>query len=228
MRFFIIIAKLIFFAAVVHSQTAPPLPSAVQSWNEVQLIVPLVRSKKANGKVTDKITAIFNGTFRFGRKTFDFLDDRAALSLDFRVNKYFSILAGGMYRREEIVKTAPHIESRLQTGANFTITRHKFTFRDRNLYEHRFRGGRRDLNVYRQRIQMSYSVKRADKELFAPFISEEGYYDLNLGTWFSNEFYIGISRALNKKISLDIAYLRNDTRPVNVNGLSLALKIKLR
>jgi hypothetical protein len=227
MRSFIIIFILIFFAAAVRSQSAP-LPSAFQSWNEVQLIAPLVRSKKADGKTNDKITAIFNGTFRFGRKSFDFIDARAGMMLDVRVNKYFSILAGGLYRREEIVKNVPRYETRIQTGANFSAKRGNFTFRDRNLYERRFRSRRRDLNVYRQRIQISYSVKRGDKELFAPFISEEGYYDLNLKTWFSNEFYVGISRTLSKKTSLDIAYVRNDTRPVNVNGLSLTLRIKLR
>lgn len=227
MRLLIIFSIILTLAAAVSSQTAP-LPSAFQSWNEIQITAPLVRSKNKKGKSIDRITATFTGTFRIGRKTFDFLDDRAAMMFDFRINKYFSILAGSLYRRDEIVKNVPHYETRMQTGANFSAKRGNFTFRDRNLYERRFRHSRSDLDAYRQRIQVSYSVKRGDQELFAPFISEEGYYDLHLKTWFSNEFFIGISRRLNKKTSLDIAYIRTDTRPINVNGLSLALKIKLR
>ena len=227
MRHLIIFSIILTLAAAVHPQTAP-LPSAFQSWNEVQFNVPLVRSKDKKGISIDRLTATFSGTFRFGRKSFDFIDDRAAMTLDFRINKYFSILAGSLYRRDEIVKNVPRYETRFNTGANFTAKRGNFTFRDRNLYEHRFRNSRSDLDVYRQRIQVSYSVKRGDKELFAPFISEEGYYDLNLKTWFRNEFYIGITRSLNKKTSLDIPYVRNDTRPTNVNGLNVVLKIRLR
>ncbi len=119
MRSLIIFLIILTLAAAVYPQTAP-LPSAFQSWNEVQLIVPLARSKDKKGKSIDKITATFNGTFRIGRKTFDFLDDRVAMTLDFRVNNYFSILAGSTYRREEFVKNVPHYETQIITGANFT------------------------------------------------------------------------------------------------------------
>ena len=119
-------------------------------------------------------------------------------------------------------------ETRLDVGATLSKTWNKFSFRDRNLFEHRFRNGRTDLNLYRQRIQVSRPVIFNKKEIFAPFISEEGYYDLKIKTWIQNEFYAGITRRLNQKTSLDIAYVRNDSRPVNVNGIVLNLKIKFR
>jgi hypothetical protein len=43
-----------------------------------------------------------------------------------------------------------------------------------------------------------------------------------------SEFYAGISRRLNTKSVLEIAYIRNDVRPVNNNGLSLTLRVKVR
>ena len=227
MRLFIIISMILVFAGYTFPQTAP-LPSAFQSWNEVQLIVPLKQGIDAKGKSIDKVTATFFGTFRIGRSSFDFLDNRVGTLLDFRLYRHFSLTTGTLYRRDELVKNAPHYETRVLGGGTFFDTRHNFTFRDRNLYEHRFRNSRADLNVYRQRIQAIYSVKRGGKELFAPFIIDEGFYDLKLKTWFRNEFYAGITRKFTKQTSLDIAYIRNDTRPTNVNGLSLILKIKLR
>lgn len=214
-------------AITVFSQSAP-LPSVFQSWNEVQIIKTLAKGKDAKSKPIEKLTATFNGTFRIGRKTFDFLDDRIGANLDYRLNRYFSFNATTLYRRDEFVKTAPHYETRVGIGATFSKTFHKFTFRDRNQIEHRFRNSRADLNVYRQRIQINHPLTFHKKEIFTPFISEEGFYDLKTKIWFRNEFYAGITRRLNKQTTLDVAYVRNDTRPVNVNGLNLILKIKLR
>ena len=78
------------------------------------------------------------------------------------------------------------------------------------------------------RGQISYSIKHKNKELFAPFVANEGYYDLTNKLWSQNEFHAGISRRLNKRTVLDVAYTRNDSRPFNANALNLTLKIKLR
>ncbi len=227
MRFAFILVVIFLSAAAAFAQTAP-LPSQFQSWNEVQLIVPLLRAKDGKGKSVDKATATFNGIARVGRSSLDFLDNRAGATIDFRVSKYVSLLTAVLYRRDEIVKNVPRYETRLGFGATFSKTFRGFTFRDRNMFEHRFRGGRIDTNLYRQRIQVSRPVKFHKKELFSPFISEEGYYDLRSKSWVQNEFYAGISRRIDARTSLDIAYVRSDTRPVNVNGVSLSLKFKLR
>ncbi|MDQ6787425.1 MAG: DUF2490 domain-containing protein [Acidobacteriota bacterium] len=227
MRLLIILAVIFLCAPAAFAQTAP-LPSRFQSWNEVQLILPLVRDKDAKGKNIDKVTATFSGILRIGRSNLDFLDNRISTTLDFRVNKYVSLLTAVLYRKDELVKNTRRYETRLDFGATISDTIHKFSFRDRNEFEHRFRNGRIDTNLYRQRIQVSHPVKFNKKELFSPFISEEGYYDLQAKTWIQNEVFAGITRRLNPRTSLDIAYIRNDSRPTNVNGISLNLKIKLR
>ncbi len=227
MRLVFILPIVFLFSVAVFSQSAP-LPSQFQSWNEVQLIVPLVRSKDAKGKSIDKVTATFNGILRVGRSNLDFLDNRMGATIDFRVNRYLSLFTATLYRKDELAVNARRYETRFNVGAAFSKTWRDFSFRDRNMFEHRFRNGRNDLNLYRQRIQVSRPVKYKEKELFAPFVSEEGYYDLDSKTWIQNEFYAGITRRLNQKTSIDIAYLRSDSRPVNVNGISLNLKIRLR
>ncbi len=226
-HFFIVFLIIFFNSTAAFSQTKP-LPSAFQSWNEVQLILPLVRSKDSKGKNIDKVTATFNGIARVGRKNLDFLDDRAGLTLDFRVNKYLSLLTGALYRRDELIENVRRYETRLDFGATLSKTWRDFSFRDRNMLEHRFRNGRADINLYRQRIQASYPINHKNKIIFSPFVSEEGYFDLSSKIWLQNEFFSGITRVINRKTSIDIAYVRNDSRPVNVNGLSLNLKIRLK
>ena len=226
-RFFILILVGFGGANATFSQTAQSGP-VFQSWNEIQIVLPLVRTKDSKGKNVNRIMATFNGILRIGRKNLDFVDRRTGVMLDFRVNKYLSLLTGALYRKDEIVKNAPRIETRLDFGAVFSTTWHTFSFRDRNMFEHRSRNGRVDTNLYRQRIQVSHPIKHKGKILFSPFVSEEGYLDLGSRKWVQNELYVGISRSLSRRTSVDIAYLRNDSKPINVNGLSLGLKITLR
>lgn len=218
--------SLFLFSQTVFTQTS--LPEKFQSWNEVQLIVPLARKKDSKGKTVDRITATFSGILRIGRKNLDFLDNRYGVTLDFRVNKFLSLMTGTLYRKDELVVNRRNYETRLDFGFVASKTWKKFTFRDRNMYEHRFRNSRSDTNLYRNRLHLSYPIKFKEKEIFSPFISEEGYLDLKTKKWTQNEFFAGVTRKLTPKISLDLAYIRNDSSPTNVNGFSTSLKIKLR
>jgi hypothetical protein len=201
--------------------------SVTQSWNEVQLILPLLRTKDDKGKSTDRLTATFFGILRLGR-TSHFEDQRTGVMLEYRVNRHLSLGTAVLYRKDENVKFFPRLETRFDVGGTLSTTWNKFSIKDRNVYEHRFRNGRVNTDFYRQRIQISRPLKRGNKTLFTPFISEEGYYQFGASRWVQNEFYAGISRRLSPRTVLDIAYLRNDVKPVNVNGLSLTLKITLR
>ena len=209
------------------SQT-PQSGSVFQSWNEVQLIIPVVRFKDAKGKTVNRVTATLNGILRIGRKDVDLVDRRTGVTFDFRINKYLSLITGVLYRKDELVKNSPKIETRLDLGAVLSKTWNNFSFRDRNVFERRFRNGRADTSLYRQRIHVSHPISHKGNVIFSPFISEEGYYDIGARSWVQNEFYAGVSRSISRMTSIDIAYLRNDSKPVNVNGLSLNFKITLR
>ncbi len=222
----LLILSLLTVCAVAGS--AQSLPSEFESWNEIQLIVPLVRDKDSKGKTFDRLTATFSGISRIGRNPVKPLDSRIAAVLDYRVNKYLSLMGAVLYRRDELTPRVDRYETRLDLGFVLTKTWGNFTFRDRNVIEHRFRNSRKDINVYRNRGQISYSIKRKGKELFAPFVANEGYYDITNKVWSQNEFHAGISRRLSKRTVLDVAYTRNDSRPFNANALNLTLKIKLR
>ena len=202
-------------------------PSVFQSWNEVQLIVPVVRSTDGEGNSVDKVTAIFAGIARFGRRD-DVTDARAGVEFNIRANKYLTFVTGALYRGDEVVENTRRYETRLDVGATFSARWKQISFRDRNLYEYRVRSGRNDISVYRHRLQVSYPVKRNGEILFSPFLSEEVFCDLSANSYNSNELFLGITRRLSSRSELDIAYIRNHTSPANVNGLSLNLKIRLR
>ena len=227
MRILLFISTILFCLTAAFSQTAP-LPSKFQSWNEVQLILPLLKGRDVKGKSIDKATVTFNGIVRIGRSNLNLLDRRSDVALDYRFNRYIALLTSVLYRRDTLVRNVPRYETRFDFGAVFSKSWSKFTFRDRNLFEHRLRSGRADINVYRQRIQVGHPINFRKKEIFSPFISEEGNLDLKTRKWILNDFFVGITRRLNSRTSIDIAYIRSDLRPVNVNGLSLSLKIRLR
>lgn len=201
--------------------------SIFQSWNEVQIIVPVIQREDAKGKKVNHVTAAFYGDLRTSHTSHP-EDRRLGLAMEFRLNKHFSLFSGVVYRKDEVVKYSPHIETRLDLGGVIYTSWRKFSIRDRNLYEHRYRNGRVNVDLYRQRFQISHPVTREGKTLFSPFISEEVYYDLGNRAWVQSEFYAGIARAFNKSTVLEIAYLRNDSKPVNINGISLTLKITVR
>ncbi len=150
---------LIFVALFLFANTAFPQTSALssdfQSWNEVQLILLLVSAKDAKGNSFDKVTATLNGVLRIGRRNFDFLDNRIGTTVDFRVNRHLSLLTGFLYRKDELVKNRRRYETRFSVGATFFGAWRGFAFRDRNMFEHRFRNSRNDPDLYRQRVQVS-------------------------------------------------------------------------
>jgi len=224
-HFFLLIVVGVGSSVPAFSQLTKPV---FQSWNEVQLIVPLIKGKDAKGKSFNRVTATFSGVERLGRQPVDAVDQRASATFDFRLNGHISAFAGLMARRDEITFRSPHRELRLDYGVILLTTWHGFGIKDRNMMEHRFRIGRVDTDLYRNRIVISHPVKHGDKVLFTPFVSEEVYYEISSRNWTQNEFYAGISRQLSKSTSLDIAYLRNDSKPAPVNGLALTLKITLR
>lgn len=203
-------------------------PTEFQSWNEIRLIKPLLKRKNSKGKTIEKITATFTGNLRIGRKSFDLLDNRIGASFEFRINNSVSALTGVLYREDETIKNRKRFETRFDLGVNLAKDWHGLSFRNREMYEHRFRNSRNDLNLYRNRIQISYSLKYKEKEIFSPYISEEGYFDIKSRQWIQNEFFIGISRKISRMTTIEVSYLHNDAQPYNVDGVNIGWRIKLK
>jgi hypothetical protein len=221
---FLLIGILLFASADGFAQ----LPSDGQIWTSVDFVIGIKKEKDKKGKEFDRIALNLTGIDRFGDSFSRPVDQRLGMFLDFRVNKFLTITPGYLYQKASPLKTGQNYESRLSIAANLNRRWKDWNFKTRQQIEHKFRNGRQDNQNYRPLFQINYFVKRKKKDLLSPFVSNEGYYDTLAKTWSRNEFRAGASRALNKRLSADFFYIRVDTRPVNVNGFGIGLKVKLR
>ena len=221
-KFLFLLVSLLIFSTESFAQK-----SDFQSWNDLQLIAPLKTVKDQKNKNVDQIVLILDGVVRLGRDVSFPVDNRLAATLDFRVNRYLKLSTGYLYRKFEQIPNRKSYESRLSFAANLEKRFNLLTLRHRSMFEYRFLNSRPNIKVYRPRFQAAYALKRAGREIFAPFVSEELFYNLETGKRFRNDFYAGISRKLTRKFSIDIFYVRLDTTPVNANAIGTTLKIRL-
>ena len=106
----------------------------------------------------------------------------------------------------------------------------KFSIRDRNLIEYRFRNSRSDSVRYRNRFQISYPVLKKGKEYFTPYAMDEVFYDFQAKAWTRNEFTAGISKKINSHLTAEFFYLLrnnkgNTLKYVNVFGVNLKIRV---
>lgn len=223
MKFFLLVITFFIFSTDIIAQT-----SDSQWWNDAQLIVPLKIGRDKNNKKFDKIVLNLDGIVRLGRDVSFPVDSRFAAGVDFRVNKFLKISPGYLYQRFEQIPRQRSYETRLSLAANLEKKFDLLTLRHRSMFEYKFRNSRPDTETYRARFQAAYSLKRREKEIFAPFVSEERFYDFQQRKWNRNEFYAGITRKLTPKVSLDVFYIRLDSTTVDANALGTTLKIRIR
>lgn len=221
-RVLLFIIFLFIFSTEIFAQAGD-----TQWWNDLQLILPLKTGKDQKNKSFDKVVLNLDGIVRLGRNASFPVDDRAAATIEFRVNNFLKISSGYLYQRFEQIPRRKSYETRLSFAANLEKKFNLFTLRHRSLVEYRWRNFRPNTEVYRLRFQASYSFRHHEKEFFSPFVSEERYYDFRQHNWNRNEFYAGITRRLTPRVSLDVFYIRLDTAPVNANALGTTLKVRV-
>jgi len=199
-----------------------------QFWNDVQLSIPL--KKSADGK-KEKISLLFAGTLRIGRNVTHPVDERVAVGLEFKVAPRWTITPSFLYRAAQPYEGRKEYEHRLRFDATYEQKLGRFTFKDRNRLEYRIRAATPDSVRYRNRIQIGTPLKMKGKEILAPFIANELYYDFRQRKRSRNDAIIGVARKLGPDASVEIFYLyKVDNGTVlnhfNVVGTSFKLKIK--
>lgn len=213
----------------VFSQIAPP-ESDFQFWNETQLIFPIVKSRDKNNKEFERIDFFLAGTLRFGRNYTQFVDERIGFGFDFKINKYITLTPSYLYRATQPYQNRREFESRFRFAASVEKKWSKFSLRDRNLIEYRMRNSRTDSTRYRNKLQINFPVHRDKKEIFAPFVADEVYYDFHEKAWTRNELTLGINKKFTPNFSADFFFLNQRNRGNilrNVNAFGINLKIKI-
>jgi hypothetical protein len=224
--FFLII---IFGAISAASQTAPP-ESDFQFWNETQLAIPLVISKDKDNKDFERVSLFLSGTLRFGRNYTRFVDERIGFGFDFKINKYLTFTPSYLYRAAQPYQNRKEFENRFRFAATLENKWTRFSVRDRNLIEYRARNSRADSVRYRNKLQFNFPVHKNKKEIFAPLVADEIFYDFQDKAWTRNELTLGINRKFGAHVSADFFYLYQRNRGnvlKNVNAFGINLKFKI-
>ncbi len=229
--YLILTAFICFISANTYSQTTVDNDD-VQFWNETTVSFPLIKAEDKNGKKSIKLSGSIIGTLRLGQNVRRFVDERIGFGLDYKINKYFSLSPSYIYAAAQPVRNRNDFEHRVRLDFSAEKKWKTFTLKDRNRLERRIRHSRSDSTRYRNRLQLVIPVKNSEgKELFAPFIGNEVFYDFSEKDWTRNELTTGINKNFNKNAAAAFFYtLRTNSssstlRTVNIFGVNLKFTV---
>lgn len=170
-----------------------------QSWNDVQLTVPMT-------KEFDFFTQI---TARFGNNVSRLVDSRFALGFVWKPTKSLSVSPFYLNIGARNARGRFRQENRLNLRATYRFPTKGFGLSHRSLYEYRIR---RPRNSWRYRPSLTFE-KDIPKKILSEskiFVTEEVFYDSLLNKFSRNRFTVGVNKTINKKLSLDVYYMRQN------------------
>ncbi len=217
------------FSFIESSAQSPPVED-VQFWNETSVSFPIYKTENSKGEKTERVGMFFNGVMRVGDNVSRPVDKRLGFGFDFKINRYVGLTTSYLYAAGTPVRGRREYETRLRFAVNLERKFKKFSLRNRNLVEYRFRNGRDDSTRYRNRTQFSYPILKNGKEFFTPYAMDEVFYDFLPKQWTRNEITGGVSKKINKNLTTEFFYtLRNNRgntlKYVNIFGVNLKFRI---
>lgn len=202
--------------------------SDVQFWNETQVVFPLSKKQDSAGKEVERLSFFLIGNLRFGRNNRRFNDERIGFGFTYRFNKHVTFTPSYNYIAQQPPGNRHLFESRVRLAVGVENRWKHVALDDRNLIEYRFRNSSADGARYRNRLKLAFPVRSEGKELFAPFVADEMFYDLRAKTFSRNEFSLGIGHKFNHHLAADFFYLWQENRsgnPKRVHAFGVNLKI---
>jgi hypothetical protein len=190
-----------------------------QIWSDVQVAVPMTKDVDFN----------MLGTLRLGRDVSRPVDERIGMGFTFRFGHHLQIAPNYLYIATQPVRNRKSWESRLSLPVTLRFNVEKFRLSDRNLFERRFRNPGSVSTRYRNRLQIEHPVGPS-KRGFSLYVADEVFYDWSIDRWVRNRFTVGGTKVLNKHLTQDVYYLRqNDgvSTPGDLNVIGTTLRIKL-
>jgi hypothetical protein len=208
---------IVFCAAFSQAQTVDRDDN--QSWNDVQLTAPL----------TEQFDVVMTGTLRFGKNITRVQETRLGLAFVFKPIKDLSFSPSFLYINARNSSGRFRVEKRLGFYGRYRFPIKSFGLSHRSLFEWRIRTPR---SSWRYRPSLTFEKDISEKFIKGAkfFATEEVFYDSVLDKFSRNRFSVGITKTLNKKLSLDVYYLRqNDgfSVPGDLNVIGTTWKVKL-
>jgi len=190
-----------------------------QIWSDVQVAVPMTKDVDFN----------MLGTLRLGRDVSRPVDERIGMGFTFRLGQHLQIAPNYLYIATQPLRNRKLFESRLSLPVTVRFNVEKFRLSDRNMFERRFRNPGIVSTRYRNRLQIEHPIG-SDKLHLSLYVADEVFYDWSIDRWVRNRFTVGGTKVLNKHLTQDVYYLRqNDgvSVPGDLNVIGTTLRVKL-
>lgn len=207
----------VFFIYSAAAQTAVD-DDDNQSWNDIQLTVPM----------TEKFDFFTQFTARFGNNISRLNDGRIAVGFVWKPTKSVSVSPFYWNIRARNASGRFRQEHRLNLRAVYRFPTKKFGLSHRSTYEYRMRSPQ---NNWRYRASLNFE-KEIPKKIIPGakfFAGDEVFYDSLLKKFSRNRFTVGLNKTLNKNLSVDIYYMRqNDgfSRPGDLNVIGTTFRVR--
>lgn len=190
-----------------------------QFWSDFQLIVP----------VTKQVDFNILGTFRLGRDVSHPVDERVGAGFSVKFGPHVTVSPNYQHIGMQPFAGRRVWENRVTLPVLLQFKIDKFTLRDRNQLERRFRNSGVKSWRYRNRLQLEHPIG-GDKLGLSWFITDEVFYDWTVDRWVRNRFAVGAIKVFNKHYSQDFYYLRqNDgvSVPGDLNVIGTTFRFRL-
>ena len=190
-----------------------------QFWSDYQLAVPVTKQFDFN----------ILGTLRLGRDVSRPVDERVGAGFTFKFGQHVTVSPNYLHIGMQPFAGRRVWENRLTLPVVLAFKLDKFTLRDRNQVERRYRNSGLKTWRYRNRFQVEHPVG-GDKLGLSLFITDEVFYDSAVDRWVRNRFAVGAIKVFNKHYTQDFYYMRqNDgvSIPGDLNIIGTTLRFRL-
>lgn len=130
--------------------------------------------------------------------------------IPFKLNKYLTVAPSYVYIASPVLNRRYH-ENQARFSVQFALPIGKGMLDDRSMFERRFRAGFDDSTRYHNRLRLKYPLKIKNFD-FSLVAADEVTYDGRLSRWDRNRISIGFNKTLNKRLTTEITYLRQQNR----------------
>lgn len=218
-RFF---AAFLFVAGIslfTNAQILPPDDDDVQSWNDIQLTIP----------VRKKVDLFLTTTYRFGKDLSRFNEGRVGAGIGVKLLKSFTATAGNTFIKSRTLTGSFRRENRYHLAGTYKFPFKKFGLSHRSQYEYRDLGPVKEWR-YRPSITFEKTLPESWISKTTFFVTEEPFYSSATGNFARNRLSLGLKKTFNRHFSMDVYFLRQNDRfsiPGDLNVIGTAWKFKL-
>ena len=117
-----------------------------------------------------------------------------------------------------------YVENQARFDATVKFTIGHLEIGERNMYVRRFRPAwiGPDVNRYRNRLMLTELVT-VNGRVWKPFTSYEAFHDGNHGGWLRYRFWSGVTLPLDKRVSIQPSYVRDDNRAPGIRDINYVM-----